>query len=523
LKNAEERHMQRAPRIQRTIAGVAAAAVLGTGAHSVARASEPPVDATALRLVVPPGWEWQVEPLINALASSTDEAPQIEIDFEWQDAHAGVDVERDIVEAVASGELDLGFVGTRAISELGAPSFDALTAPMLVDSYPLQQAIMDSDIPDRLLVSLDDIGVTGLDVAAGPLRRPLGVSGPFLNPGDFAGTTFQTFRSATNAATVAALGATHTDVYGSERDDGLVDGTIDGTENSIDWMLSNGRAPYATLNVALWPATGVLIANPVALAELSDAEEQTLRASVARSPASATELAEADAVLIPQVCSVGYSFTEASDDDIAALREAVEPVYTQLSSDADTAALIAEIEALKATVAVEPLAIPDGCTGQVAIPDAVESEAVESEAVESEAGDDPSVLNGSYQLEWTAEELVEASGGEITEHDARHNAGVFVLAFEDGTFDQILSGPYPASCPGTYTVTGNRVTMVASSDSAEWACGRDTLGVQLVDAEFQVTDDGLLLTDFTLSDTPDVTWWNALYLSKPMTRIASQG
>ena len=97
------------------------------------------------------------------------------------------------------------------------------------------------------------------------------------------------------------------------------------------------------------------------------------------------------------------------------------------------------------------------------------------------------------------------SGGEITEHDARHNAGVFVLAFEDGTFDQVLSGPYPGSCPGTYTVTGNRVTMVASSDSTEWDCGRDTLGVELVDAEFQVTDDGLLLTDFTLSDTPDVT------------------
>jgi TRAP-type transport system periplasmic protein len=505
--------MQRAPRIQRTISCVVVAAVLGTAVHSVASASEPPADATALRLVVPPGWEWRVDPLINALASSTDEAPQIEIDFEWQDAHAGVDVERDIVEAVASGELDIGFVGTRAISNLGAPSFDALTAPMLVDSYPLQQAIMDSDIPDRLMVSLDDIGVTGLDVAAGPLRRPLGVSGPFLNPGDFAGTTFHTVRSATNAATVAALGATHTDVYGSERDDGLVDGTIDGTENSIDWMLgSNGHARYATANVALWPATGVLIANPAALADLSDTDRQTLRETIASSLASATELADADAALIPQLCSVGQSFTEASEDDVAALREAVEPVYTQLASDADTAALIDEIEALKATVAVEPLTIPDGCTGQAATP----------EAVELEAGDDPSVLNGSYRLEWTADELVEASGGDITEREARKNAGVFVLTFEDGTFGQVWSTP-PAtdSCPGTYTVTGNRVTMVASSDIAEWGCGGDTLGVLLVDAAFQVTDDGLLLTDFALSDTPDVTWWNALYLSKPMTRIAS--
>ncbi len=186
-------------------------------------------------------------------------------------------------------------------------------------------------------------------------------------------------------------------------------------------------------------------------------------------------------------------------------------MYTQLRSDADTAALIAEIEALKATVSAEPLSIPEGCTGVAATP----------EAVELEAGDDPSVLNGSYQLEWTADELVEASGGAITERDARKNVGVFVLTFEDGTFDQVLSGPFPGSCPGTYTVTGNRVTMVASSDIAEWDCGGDSLGVLLVDAEFEVTDEGLLLTDFALSDTPDVTWWNSLYLSKPMTRIAS--
>ncbi len=306
--------MQRAPRIQRTISCVAVVAVLGSAVHSVASASQPPDDGTTLRLVVTPGWEWRVAPLINALASTTGEAPQIEIDFEWQDSHAGVDVERDIVQAVASGELDLGFVGTRAISELGAPGFGALTAPMLVDSYPLQQAIMDSDIPDRLLSTLDEDEVTGLALAAGPLRRPLGVSGPFLNPGDFAGTTFHTSRSASNAATVAALGATHTDVWGSERDDGLADGTIDGTENSIDWIQGSGRrAPYATLNVALWPATGVLVANPDLIAQLSDAETQTLRDSAAGSLASATELADADAALVPQICSSGGRFADASE------------------------------------------------------------------------------------------------------------------------------------------------------------------------------------------------------------------
>jgi TRAP-type transport system periplasmic protein len=501
--------MQTASKFQQTTASILVAAVLGIGGHSVAQATEPLAQPTVVRLGVSPGWEWLVEPWVNSVATSSDGAVQVDIDFEWQDAHAGVDVERDIVEAVASGELDLGFLGTRGFSDLGAPSFGALTAPMLVDSYQLQQAVMDSDIPDRLLSTLDEVEVTGLALSAGPLRRPLGVTEPFLNPGDFAGTTFHTYGTASNAATVAALGATHTNVWGSERNDGLEDGSIDGIENSIDWVLGNGRASYATINVALWPGTGVLIANPDVFGELSDAEAQTLRDSAAGSLASATELAEAEAALIPQVCSFGHSFTEASEDDVAALREAVEPVYTQLKSDADTAALIAEIEALKATVVVEPQTIPEGCTASAAT----------AEVIEPEAVDEPSILNGSYQLEWTAEELMEASGGAVDERLARGNAGVFVLRFEDGAFDQVLSGPSPASCPGTYTVTENRVTMVASSDIAEWDCGGDSLGVLLVDAAFEVTDDGLLLTDFVRSETPDVTWWNALYLSKPMTRI----
>jgi hypothetical protein len=37
------------------------------------------------------------------------------------------------------GELDFGFVGTRAFADLGIHAFDALTAPFLVDSYPCRR------------------------------------------------------------------------------------------------------------------------------------------------------------------------------------------------------------------------------------------------------------------------------------------------------------------------------------------------------------------------------------------------
>jgi TRAP-type C4-dicarboxylate transport system substrate-binding protein len=54
------------------------------------------------------------------------------------------DAEQQVVSGVAAGTHDLGFVGTRAFDSLGVKSFQALSAPMLIDSYELEQAAMDS-------------------------------------------------------------------------------------------------------------------------------------------------------------------------------------------------------------------------------------------------------------------------------------------------------------------------------------------------------------------------------------------
>lgn len=65
--------------------------------------------------------------------------------------------DRDAFESVdgrevgqASGTADLAWVRTQVFETLGVESFQALTAPMLIDSYPLEQ-VLASDIPGRML------------------------------------------------------------------------------------------------------------------------------------------------------------------------------------------------------------------------------------------------------------------------------------------------------------------------------------------------------------------------------------
>ena len=88
------------------------------------------------------------------------------------------DAEQQVVRDVSAGEIDLGWVGTRVFDTLDVKSFQALTAPMLVDSYALENAVIESGITEEMLDRLDDLGVVGLGVLPDGLRKPIGVTDP---------------------------------------------------------------------------------------------------------------------------------------------------------------------------------------------------------------------------------------------------------------------------------------------------------------------------------------------------------
>src|SRR5919106_3185991 len=95
---------------------------------------------------------------------------RIETADEWGDFAS--DAEQQVVNDVAAGEIDLGWVGTRVFDTLDVKSFQALTAPMLIDSYALEGAVIDSGITDQMMQGLDDLGVAALGVLPDGLRKP---------------------------------------------------------------------------------------------------------------------------------------------------------------------------------------------------------------------------------------------------------------------------------------------------------------------------------------------------------------
>jgi hypothetical protein len=78
---------------------------------------------------------------------------------------------------------------------------------MLIDSYPLQRAVIGSGIPAQMMRSLDTLNVTGLGVLADGLRKLIAVRKTLLGPADWRGVTFAAFRARENREVTVTSGA----------------------------------------------------------------------------------------------------------------------------------------------------------------------------------------------------------------------------------------------------------------------------------------------------------------------------
>ena len=384
-----------------------------------------------------------VEHFAERVAKLSGGEVRVEPKNEW--GNFDPDAERQVVRAVAAGEVDLGWVGTRVFDTLDVTSFQALTAPMLVDSYDLQDAVIHSAITRQMLRGIEKVGVVGLGVVPDALRKPIGVEGPLMTPSDWRGTTFGTFPSKSQEASIKALGATPAEVFGHKRADALEAGDLGGFELGLhlyqgnpDWLQS---APYVTANVNLWPQMNVLLADPSRLEDLTDQQQDWLRQAAKDAAGYANALADRDDQLIGKVCDAGGRMANASDADLGALKEAFAPVYASLEQDPETKAFITEIRALKRSTQSRPgLVIPDGCTGKA--PD---------QGAAATAGKAPAYLNGTYRYV-----ITQADADKAGDTDTGYPI-VTTITLKDGT---MKGGCFEA---GTYSVDGRRIVFHSSA------------------------------------------------------------
>jgi hypothetical protein len=188
-------------------------------------------------------------------------------------------------------------------------------------------------------------------------------------------------------------------------------------------------------------------------------------------------------------CESGGTVVNASPGEVAAIQQAVSPVYQDLEQDETTKQLVEGIQALKAELP-EP-------------PPIASCEPAATGATTPSAGT-AAFPDGVYRMEVTAESLMAAGVDRAT---AFGHAGTWTLTFEDGQFQE-------GTCVGTYPVQDGRVEIRAGTDPQ---CG-DAAGKVLFSAGWTLEGDQLQFIDVRSGHGSDLLI-AALFGGQPFTKI----
>jgi TRAP-type C4-dicarboxylate transport system substrate-binding protein len=294
-------------------------------------------------------------PVLTLWADEVKKASEGTLEIEFQNLwHGGeLDYEAQTIADVTDGEVDMAWVGARAFDTVGVTSFQALIAPLLVDSHELQAAVFAAGIPDEMLGGLDDLGLVGVGALPGPLFKILGKSGAYVTPDDYAGDVIGIQASELHTRVFETLGAA-TELMPTGADISGVDGYV----QQLGSIMGNHYefvADYVTANVNLWPRPLILFANAEVYESLDESQQDALATASAAAVGGArgaldTEESDGGSGL----CSGGMQFPAASDDQLAELRGALDPVYEQLAADSETSKFLDAIQEIKDDLGAAP-------------------------------------------------------------------------------------------------------------------------------------------------------------------------
>jgi TRAP-type C4-dicarboxylate transport system substrate-binding protein len=333
----------------------------------------------------------------------------------------GAEAETAIVEAIKAGDLDGGWPSARAFAGAGITGLKAVEAPLLLSNYDAEKALVSGPGADLALAALEDSGILGLELSVGQLRRPISAGHPLLAPPDWADVRFRSFNSPVQKATIEELGGVPKNV-GSNWSDLIAAGDLDGAEFDIPALAASGftSAPNVSSNIVLWPKVYVLSVSQERFDALSSEQQGWIREAARRTMQASLDTEYNESSMAQELCGDGLRFVTATDEQIAALREKVQPVIDSLAEDETNSQLLAEVQKIAvAHPAPAAVSVPPDC--RVAVADDSEHAGIPETTAP--------IPEGKYRVAITPGEL-EAAGYS----NAQGWTGTWTLEVSDGTF-----------------------------------------------------------------------------------------
>ncbi len=183
-----------------------------------------------------------------------------------------------------------------------------------------------------MLTGTEAVGLKGLAIHEGGMRKPLGAKKPLTSPDAFKGLTIRTPESAVLEAGIRALGADATSIPVGEIYSALRDGTVDGMEANLGLVQTFKLyevAKYVTMNVNFWPFPTVLVMNQSAFDGLSADQQKIITEAASGIPAFSIDILTAPSELPQTLCDEGVRFALANEAQQAQFAKASEAAITR--------------------------------------------------------------------------------------------------------------------------------------------------------------------------------------------------
>lgn len=277
-----------------------------------------------------------LEQFAQAVASVSEGRLRIEYRNKWRFGEPNAEL--DLLGDVADGRADLGWVASRALSPLGMPEFDALQAPLLIDSYELEERVLGSDVVRDMAGRMGSLGVEPISVLPGPLQFLL-TTMPVTEPADLSGRVVGYSGYDHGARTLEALGARPRSVAAVAADYGGLDGGVAHTDPLTESGFHR-QAKHLAANLVFWPRPLVVFASP----RVDSADLEILRRAATETiPRLRAAEEERERDQTEAMCLTGLQLHEV---DLAAMKRAVRPVYARMLSDASSRRVIESIQTI---------------------------------------------------------------------------------------------------------------------------------------------------------------------------------
>lgn len=242
--------------------------------------------------------------------------------------------DRDEMQALQLGAVDLLAPSLSKFSRIGLPEFELFDLPFLFDKLSDVRRITQGSLGRRLLKGLERQGLVGLGYFDNGFKQ-MSANRPLLTPEDFIGLRMRVQASGVIADQMRALGATPVRLDFNETRSALAAGVVDGTENPVsNFWTQNMHQVQSDLSLTEHAYLGyAVVGNQRFWRNLRDADRALINQALQESLTYANLIADAqnDKALQALRTSNITRIHSLSAAQRAVLRQAVSPVEAALA------------------------------------------------------------------------------------------------------------------------------------------------------------------------------------------------